>query len=122
RAQVMKPDRRAALRERDREIRVLHLSRQGHLELLAETPRGVDVPLVAAGEEGGEERESLDVIPMRVRDQEVTAQRRWRRRRQIRFPSVRGCSAVEHAIPPVRRPFPDLRTVPPPSQGCLFHL
>src|SRR5262245_9226952 len=63
-----------ALIEREREIGIPHLPRQSFAQGLAEALRAVDVPFVAAHKKRGEEWDALDVIPMRVADQNVAAQ------------------------------------------------
>src|SRR5262249_11001784 len=55
---------------------VLHLTGQGSLQLLSQAARSIDVPFVASTEEGREERKSLDVIPVRVRDEKMSTRRR----------------------------------------------
>src|SRR5262249_36714745 len=69
--EVVETDCGAELCERDGKVAVLHLSRQGPFELLAERARGVDIPCVAGDEERREERKALDVIPMGVGDHQV---------------------------------------------------
>src|SRR5262249_14620031 len=69
--EVVETDCGAELCERDGKVAVLHLSRQGPFELLAERPRGVDVPSVAGDEERREERKALNVIPMGMGDHQV---------------------------------------------------
>jgi hypothetical protein len=63
-----------ALIERDREIGVLHLPGQGFTQGLAETLRSVYVPFVTGHKKRSEEWDTLDVIPMRMADQDVAAQ------------------------------------------------
>ena len=64
-------DRRAEVEELDREVGVLHLARQRLVDRLVEAPGPVDVPHVAGHEEGREERQPLDVVPVRVPDEQV---------------------------------------------------
>ena len=73
---VVIADGGAELRQGDGEIGVLHLPGQGSFQLLSQAARSIDVPFVARAEEGREERESLDVIPVRVRDEKMSARRR----------------------------------------------
>ena len=63
-----------ALIERDREVCILHLPGQGFTQGLAQALRAVDVPFVAGHKKRSEEWDALDVIPMRVADQDVAAQ------------------------------------------------
>src|SRR5262245_40909027 len=55
-------------------ISVLHLTSERFAQGLVETLGTVDVPLIATHKKRGEERDALDVIPMRVTDKDVTAQ------------------------------------------------
>ena len=61
--------------DRDREVRVLHLSGKRLGQGVAETPRAVDVPVVVGPEHRGEERKPLDVVPVGVADQQVSVDR-----------------------------------------------
>src|SRR4029453_5245520 len=56
-----------------REVGEFLLAREGLPDPAADLTRAVDVPLVARHEERGEERKALDVVPVRVRDQQVPA-------------------------------------------------
>src|SRR5262245_56871544 len=78
--EIVESDRRATLRECDGEVGVFHLPGQRRLELLAEAAGRIDIPLVITVEERREEGEPLDVVPVRVRDQEVTPDGLRRRR------------------------------------------
>ena len=69
---VVKANRRWQLRERDGEVVVLHLTRQRPFELASERPWSIDVPRVAGHEQWCKKREPLDMIPVRVRDHEVS--------------------------------------------------
>src|SRR5262245_41197634 len=78
--EIVKPDGRVELFQRHREIGPLHLAGEGRLELLASaagtsTARGIEIPLVPGGEERREEWKALDVVPMRVGNQQVALQR-----------------------------------------------
>jgi hypothetical protein len=64
----------SALIERDGEIRILHLPSQGFPQGLAEALRAVYIPFVSGHKKRSEEWDALDVIPMRMADQDVTAQ------------------------------------------------
>jgi hypothetical protein len=61
-------DRRTQLLELEREIRVLHLSRECLTQRPAQTARRIDVPLVSGLEERRKERQTLNVVPMGVAD------------------------------------------------------
>jgi hypothetical protein len=73
----------SALIERDREIGILHLPGQGFTQGLAEALRAVYVPLVTGQKKRSKEWDALDVIPMRMADQDVTGQAFGAGRHQI---------------------------------------
>jgi hypothetical protein len=56
-------------------VGVLHLPSERFSHGLRQTLRTVDVPFVTGYEKRGKERKTLDVIPMRVTDENMTAQR-----------------------------------------------
>src|SRR6266567_6064163 len=60
--------------EWDGEIGILHLAGQGFTQGLAEALRAVYVPCVPWHKKRSEEWDALDVIPMRMADQDVAAQ------------------------------------------------
>ena len=60
--------------EWDGEIGILHLAGQGFTQGLAEALRAVYVPFVPGHKKRSEEWDALDVIPMRMTDQDVAAQ------------------------------------------------
>src|SRR5262245_393072 len=68
---------------RDGKVGVLHLTCERFAQGLVETLGAVNVPLVARYEERGEERDALDVIPVRVADEDMTAQTVGAARHQI---------------------------------------
>src|SRR5215472_4261367 len=55
-------------------ISVLHLTSERFAQRLVETLGTVDVPLIAGHKERSEEWDALDMIPMRMADQDVAAQ------------------------------------------------
>src|SRR5215472_11365855 len=57
-----------------RKIGVLHLARERFAQRLVEPPRTVDIPLGSGNKERGNERNPLNMIPVRVADQDVTPQ------------------------------------------------
>src|SRR5260370_27964517 len=57
-----------------RKIAVLHLTGERFAQGLAQALGAVDVPFVAGRKQRREERDALDVIPMRVADENVAAQ------------------------------------------------
>jgi hypothetical protein len=72
--QVVIPDGRRHVPELHREIGALHLATEDVLHGLLKTSRRIDIPLAAWIENRGEERESLNVIPVRVANQNMPAQ------------------------------------------------
>src|SRR4030095_5809700 len=66
-------DRGAELAKCHREILVLHLPGEGILQALPQTLRRVDVPFVSRDKERRKKRKTLDVVPVRVSEQEMTA-------------------------------------------------
>src|SRR5262245_59003084 len=67
-------NRGAELLELDGKVGVLHLARERVAQRLAEPARRIDVPLVARHEERHEEGNALDVIPVRMADQDMDEQ------------------------------------------------
>jgi hypothetical protein len=67
----------------DGKVSVLHLTGERFAQGLVETLGTVNVPLVARYEERGEERDPLNVIPVRVTDEDMTAQTASAARHQI---------------------------------------
>src|SRR6185436_18129376 len=72
--QVVISDRGRELIGRHRKIGVLHLTGQRLAQGLVETLGAIDVPLTARNKQRREERNALDVIPMRVTDEDAAAQ------------------------------------------------
>src|SRR5262245_64003812 len=68
---------------RDGKVGVLHLTGERFAHGLVKTLGTVNVPLVARYEERGEERDPLNVIPVRVADEDMTAQSFGAARHQI---------------------------------------
>src|SRR5215467_14072377 len=66
-----------------RKISVLHLTCERFAQGLVEALGTVDVPVIASHEKRGEERDALDVIPMGVADENVTAQALGAARHQL---------------------------------------
>src|SRR5919106_2869504 len=67
----MVSDRGAELVQRYGEVRIAHLPGQSFAQGLPETVRSVDAPFVAGHEEGREEGQTLDVVPVHMADQHV---------------------------------------------------
>src|SRR5258708_30151514 len=63
-----------ALIERDGKIGIPHLSGQGFTQGLAKVLRAVYVPFVTRHKKRSEEWDALDMIPMRMANQDVAAQ------------------------------------------------
>src|SRR5205085_2312470 len=57
-----------------REIGALHLAAENVVQGLSETTWRIDVPIAARRENRGEERKALNVIPVRMADQEMPVQ------------------------------------------------
>src|SRR4029077_12366828 len=66
-------NRGVELAKRHREISVLHLPGEGVLQALPQTLRRIDVPFIPLDEEWREKRKTLDVIPVGVGKQEMSA-------------------------------------------------
>src|SRR5262249_23209306 len=64
-------------------ISVLHLTSERFAQRLVETLGTVDVPLIAGHKERSEEWDALDMIPMRMADQDVAAQALGAARHQL---------------------------------------
>ena len=75
-------------------ISVLHLTSERFAQGLVETLGTIDVPLIARHKKWSEERDALDVIPMRVTDEDVTAQALGTGRHQFLTERVSSSSAV----------------------------
>jgi hypothetical protein len=71
--QLVVPDGRGELAQRDRKVRALHLAAQDLLQRATDLARRIDVPLAARHEQRGEERKPLDVVPVGMGDQQVAA-------------------------------------------------
>src|SRR5262245_34748463 len=69
--QLMIANLRAELVQLYREIGILHLAFESVAQRLAHSLRGVNVPLIASGKERSEERNTLDVVPMRMANKNV---------------------------------------------------
>jgi hypothetical protein len=72
--EVVIADLGSALIERDGKIVVLHLPGQGLTQGLAEALGAINVPFVTGRKKRTKEREALDMIPMRMANQDVAAQ------------------------------------------------
>src|SRR5437868_4644617 len=73
--EVMKKDASTELIECDWEVNVLHLSGKRVAKRLAETGRPIDIPVTPGNKQRRKKRKSLDVVPMRVTEQDATTQR-----------------------------------------------
>src|SRR6266511_1456772 len=101
----------SALIQREGEIGILHLPGQGFAQRLAEALRAVYVPFVAGHKKRSEERDALDVIPMRMTDQDVAAQAFSASRHQILTYRVSSSSAINNDKCSACRPGLDARGV-----------
>ena len=115
--QIVKAQGGAELAETDGEVRVLHLPGHGCLEPLADTFRRVDVPLVPGCEEGREEGKALDVVPVGMRDEQMTADRAGRRRDQVAAQLMGAGAAVQDDERAVRGADLDARGIAAVPQG-----
>ena len=61
--------------ECDREVNVLHLSGKRVAKRLAETGRPIDIPVTPGNKQRRKKRKSLDMIPVRVTEQDAATQR-----------------------------------------------
>ena len=64
-------DRGPELPQGERKIGVLHLPGEGILQPSARPTRAIDIPDLARHEQRGKEGEALDVVPVRMRQQQV---------------------------------------------------
>src|SRR5262249_17061384 len=91
--EVVIPDAGVELLQCHRKIRVLHLAGERRFKLVPDAGWGVDIPLVAGDEQRREEGEALDVIPVRVGNEQVAAQRVLAGGQQ-RLPETMGAGAA----------------------------
>ena len=99
--QVVVTQRRAHRIEVDREIGVLHLPGQRFPQRRAKAARRIHVPLVGPVEQRCEERETLDMVPVGMADEDVAAQRRRALRLQGVAQDADSRSGVEYQLCPV---------------------
>src|SRR5262245_66529328 len=69
--QLMVSDLGAELVQLYRGVGILHLTFESLAQRLAHSLGGVKVPFVTSGKEWSEERDALDVVPMRMADKNV---------------------------------------------------
>jgi hypothetical protein len=81
--QLMVSDLCAELVQLYRKIGILHLAFESVAQRLAHSLGGVKVPLIASRKERSEERDALDVVPMRVADKNVPLKSRRLSRKQM---------------------------------------
>ena len=93
--EIMVVQRGAKFLEGDRKIRGLHLSGQRLAQRRADATRTIDVPLVTANEKRCKKGKALNVIPMRVADQDVAVQRRDPARDQRLAEPMGSSAAIE---------------------------
>src|SRR5262245_34008202 len=101
-AKLVIADRGAELAKRYREIRVLHLPCEGILQALPQTLRRVDVKFVSLDEERRKKGKTLDVVPVRVSEQEMTAYGVLARRHQASAQIMSTGAAVQDYQRPIR--------------------
>ena len=84
-------------------ISVLHLTSERVAQGLVETLGTVDVPLIARHKKRGEEWDALNVIPMSVTDENMTAQAFGAGRYQILAESMSSSPTINDNKCPTRR-------------------
>ncbi len=100
--------------EGDGEVAVLHLPRQDLAQRCAEAARTVDAPPVVGLEQRREERQTLDVIPVGVTDEDVPVDGiAGRPVEQVEAQGMATGAAVDHDHGPVVRLDLDTRGVAP---------
>ena len=97
-------DAAAQVTELHGEVRVLHLPRHRFLEVVLEADRGVDVQLGAGDEGRHEERKALDVVPVRVPDEEMQLERLLLGLHEMQTELANAGAAIEDDERPARRP------------------
>ena len=102
--QIMKTDGGAKLLDGHRKIGVLHLPGQSCLQVVAPAPWRIEIPLIAGNEERREKREPLDMVPVRVGDQQVSAHGLRSRGKQRLPETMRSGAAIEDDEGPVGWP------------------
>ena len=83
------------LLDRHREVGVLHLARERLADRRPEAARTVDVPLEIGVEQRRQKRQALDVVPVRVADEDVAAPRAVRLGPQRLPEAMRAGTAIE---------------------------
>src|SRR6478609_2366649 len=92
-------------------ISVLHLTSERFAQRLVETLGTIDVPLIARHKQRGEERDALDVIPMRVTDEDMTPQAFGAGQHQIVTERMSPSPTINDNKCPTRRAYLDARRV-----------
>ncbi len=94
---IVVADRGLQLLQAHRKVGVLHLCGEGLFQTAAGAARRVNVPLIARLEERGKKGHPLDMVPMRMANQDMSAERA-RARLEKRLPqSVGAGPAVKHS-------------------------
>jgi hypothetical protein len=73
--EVMVADRGTELPQGDGKIGVLHLPGEGLLQTSAQATRTIDIPDMPRHKQRSKERETLDVVPVRMRNKQVPVER-----------------------------------------------
>src|SRR5215475_8423025 len=81
--QLMVSDLCAELVQLYREVGILHLAFESVAQRLAHSHGGVHVPLIASRKQRSEERDAVDVVPMRMADKNVPLKSRRLSRKQM---------------------------------------
>ena len=116
-AEIVITDRRGQLREGDRKIWMLHLRGQNCFEALAQAARRVEIPLAAFGEHRREEGKALDMVPVRMSDQQVAMHGMLGLCHQRQPETMGARAAVQHDQGSVVRPCLDTGRIAPVAQG-----
>src|SRR4029078_3968445 len=106
------------LLDRDREVRVLHLPGERLANRGPQATRAVDVPLECGIEKRSEEGQALDVVPVRVADEDVAALGAVTLGQQRLAEAVRARPAVEEDQRPARAAHLDARGVAAIANGA----
>ncbi len=115
--QVVVADLGGELLDRDRKIGVLHLARERLADRRPEAARSVDVPLEVPLEQRRQERQALDVVPVRMADEDMTPARPVRLREQRLAEAVRAGAAIEQDQRAARAAHLDARGVAAVAEG-----
>lgn len=109
--EFMVADFGAKLVELNRKVSILHLPRESVAQRFAHAFRSVDVPLAAGRKEGSEEGNALDMVPVRMTDQDMTTRRRFVGSKQVLSEQPQTGPAINDDAAAARRRDLDARGV-----------